>query len=252
MMNLLKLVKYDWKRNAGMLLVLGTLFLLAEAALTVYSKIKHLDIEFIYVLSFVFYVAVTVMVCVTTCRTYERNLRYFNRRLLPLPAVYTILSPMLLGLAGLVVIGAVGVLHLVAIGMMWDSGILRISDVLADRGFWSMLVASTMFMMIIFLCITVSKIFTGKKGIWIGVALFMALQFAFDWLEKLLFPDTAVTTDQFFESVNERITEGTDAVVHVRSTVPNFWGPLVFEIIAISVLVYATAYLINRRLQAKG
>lgn len=252
MMNLLKLVKYDWKRNAGFMLVLGALFVLVEAGLTVYGGIKKLDNEFVYVLSFVFYLAVTIMVCVTTCRTYEHNLRFFNRRLLPLPGLYTILSPLVLGFGGLAVIGVIGVLHLLAMGMVWDNGILMISDVLGERGFWSMLVSCTMFIVVIFLSITVAKLFIGKKGVWIGIALFFVVQLVFDWLENLLFPNMAVSTDQFFESVSVRVSDSANATINVQATVTNFWGPLIFETAAIVAMICIMNYLINRRIQTGG
>ncbi|MCM3626483.1 hypothetical protein M3194_03750 [Paenibacillus glycanilyticus] len=252
MMNLLKLVKYDWKRNAGFLLIVGTLFVLAGAGVTVYSEIKNLEKDLIYVFTFLIYLAISITLCVTVCRTYERNLRYFNRRLLPLPALYTVLSPLLLGVAGLVVIGMIGALHLIALGAVVGNVHLRVIDVLADRGFWAMMMSSILFVFLIFLSITAAKVFRGKKGSWIGAALFIALQVLIQWLEQKLFPSMNISTDQFFESVNVRITDSSDAVVHVQATVPNFWGPLIFEAAVIAVLIYVMTYLINRKIQAKG
>jgi|GEM_PF-6520812 Predicted ABC-type transport system involved in lysophospholipase L1 biosynthesis, permease component len=255
MMNLLKLVKYDWKRNSGFLLIVGSLFILAGAGITVYGGIESLDKDLIYVLTFLVYLAITVAVCVTACRTYERNLRYFNRRLLPLPALYTVLSPLLLGVAALVVIGVVGVLHLYALGAVLDTVHLRVSDVVGDKGFWAMLLSSALFIIYIFFCITVAKVFAGKKGSWIGAALFIALQLLFQWLENQLFPNMNVSTDQFFETVSVRITDAgdpADTALHIQASFPNFWGPLIFEVVVIVGLIYAMTYLINGKINARG
>ncbi|WP_336786369.1 hypothetical protein [Paenibacillus sp. MMO-177] len=252
MMNLLKLVKYDWKRNAGFLLIMGALFLLTGAAVTVFGEVKNLDTDLIYVLTFIVYLAVTISLCVTICRTYERNLRYFNRRLLPLPALHTVLSPLLLGIAGLAAIGVIGVIHLMVLGAVVDTVHLRVFDILADRGFWAMMTSSILFVIIIFSSITVGKVFRGKKGSWIGAALFIGLQLAIQWVETKLFPSMNVSTDQFFQSVNVRITDSGDQVVHVQANVPNFWGPLLYEAVIIVLLVYMMTYLINRKIQIRG
>lgn len=252
MMDLLKLVKYDWKRDAGFLLILGALFVLAGAAVTVYGEIKNLSTDLIYVLTFLIYLAVIITFCVTICRTYERNLRHINRRLLPLPALYTVLSPLLLGILGLFVIGVIGVLHLLVLGAVMDTVHLRVFDVLANRGFWAMSMSSILFIVIIFTSITVAKVFRGKKSSWIGAAFFIALQLVLQWVEVKLFPSMNVSTDQFFESVNVRIADSSDAVIQVQATVPNFWGPLLFEAAAIVGLVYVMTYLINRKVQTRG
>ncbi|NIK68416.1 hypothetical protein [Paenibacillus sp. BK720] len=252
MMNLLKLVKYDWKRNAGFLLIVGALFVITGGALTVYGEVKNLESDLIYVLTFLLYLAVTISLCVTVCRTFERNLRYFNRRLLPLPALYTVLSPLLLGIAGLIVIGVAGVIHLLVLGGVVDTVHLRVFDILADRGFWAMLISSILFVTIIFSSITVAKVFRGKKGSWIGAALFIGLQLAVQWVETKLFPSMNVSTDQFFKSVNVKITDSADQVVHVQASVPNFWGPLLYEAVIIVLLVYMMTYLINRKIQVRG
>ncbi|TCM99297.1 hypothetical protein EV294_102590 [Paenibacillus sp. BK033] len=252
MMNLLKLVKYDWKRNAGFLLIVGALFVITGGALTVYGEVKNLESDLIYVLTFLLYLAVTISLCVTVCRTFERNLRYFNRRLLPLPALYTVLSPLLLGIAGLIVIGVAGVIHLLVLGGVVDTIHLRVFDILADRGFWAMLISSILFVTIIFSSITVAKVFRGKKGSWIGAALFIGLQLAVQWVETKLFPNMNVSTDQFFKSVNVKITDSADQVVHVQASVPNFWGPLLYEAVIIVLLVYMMTYLINRKIQVRG
>ncbi|CAM3233518.1 hypothetical protein PALU110988_10355 [Paenibacillus lupini] len=251
MMDLLKLVKYDWKRNSSYLLVVGCLFIIAQAALTVTGQINHWSNELFYVFSFVLYLGVSVVVCVTICRTYERNLRYFNRRLLPLPALYTVLSPLLLGLASLIVIVVLGVIHLLTLGVTLDTGALLVSDILAEKGFWAMLVSGAQLIVMIFLSITVAKVFAGKAGVWIGVAAFFVIQVICQWLEDLMFPQMSVSTDDFFQSVSEQVSN-TPAEVKVETLVPNFWGPLVFEIVIMIVLIYVMTYLINRKVQMNG
>jgi hypothetical protein len=251
MMDLLKLVKYDWKRNSSYLLVVGFLFIIAHAALTVTGQINHWANELLYVWSFILYLGVSVVVCVTICRTYERNLRYFNRRLLPLPALYTVLSPLLLGLASLIVIVVLGVIHLLTLGLTLDRGSLLVSNILAEKGFWSMIVSGALLIVMIFLSITVARVFAGKAGVWIGVAAFFVIQVIYKWLEDFLFPQMSVSTDNFFQSVSEQISDS-PAGVKVETLVPNFWGPLVFEMVVIIVLIYVMTYLINRKVQMNG
>lgn len=252
MMDLFKLVKYDWKRNSSYLLVVGCLFIIALAALTVSGNVKHWDNELIYVLSFVLYLAVSVAVCVTTCRTYERNLRNFNRRLLPVPALYTVLSPLLLGFVSFVVIVIIGVIHLMTLGATLDTGYLLVSDILAEKGFWAMIVGCTLLIVFVFLSITVARVFPGKLGVWIGVATFFVVQLVEQWVEDRMFPQTTASTDHFFESVSNRITDTNDGAISVQTSLPQFWGPIIFEVAAIAAIIYLMTYLINRRIQSNG
>lgn len=106
---MLKLLKYDLKRRKERILVFIVIALLAQAGLWISSA--QIDVN-LASLNLVIYCILAIAMIFIAVTGYFRNLKSYQRRLLPVTALQTVLSPMLLALLLMGVVILIGLAHL--------------------------------------------------------------------------------------------------------------------------------------------
>ncbi|WP_138496435.1 hypothetical protein [Paenibacillus pinistramenti] len=104
---MIRLLKYDWRRNMTYLLSAFVLFVLGELAVEWFVSNSDAAVS----LMIIGYAAMLVFIVVSAVKTYVKNIGSSGRRMLPVTSLQHILSPLVMGLAGTLVIGLLFVLH---------------------------------------------------------------------------------------------------------------------------------------------
>ncbi|GIP01319.1 MULTISPECIES: hypothetical protein [Paenibacillus] len=247
---MMKLFKYDWKRNSTTLLGAFAILLIVQIAITVTGSIKDWELGVKLALSMLAYGSVSVLLLVVTGKNFGYNIKAYHRRLLPVRSVWNVVSSLLLACVSLLALGILMALHL---WYYWSSaGIwenINFADVPVSYyvGFALLMVWKFIYLMIaIFFAITVSRSITKKGSTWIGILVFFVLQYVLGWLSQVLFGDEAawvgpMANISFFEK------EADITVSTMQYTLA--WGGLAFEVIMAALILYATVYLIDRKVE---
>ncbi|WP_458125544.1 hypothetical protein [Paenibacillus sp. Z3-2] len=243
---MMTLLKYDFRRNWNVLLAGLVILIIAQVAISLFmSEVTGL------VIGIMGYVGVGVAIYVKMIKTYSSNIRSYNRRLLPVTGLSHVLSPLIFGALcglGLVIVSAIHAYIYISMKLglnlaTYFSGI-HVSDVLTLLlfGAW-VLVFMTV---IIFLSISIAGSFRWKTGPWIGIVAFFVLVNVIGWLENI------IMTGRFNPNEVFQFTEESTGISITANGVlwsDGMWGSTIFEIIVAVLLVWATIYLNNKKVE---
>lgn len=109
---MMKLFKYDWKRNSTTLLGAFAILLIVQIAITVTGSIKDWELGVKLALSMLAYGSVSVLLLVVTGKNFGYNIKAYHRRLLPVRSVWNVVSSLLLACVSLLALGILMALHL--------------------------------------------------------------------------------------------------------------------------------------------
>jgi hypothetical protein len=254
---MIRLLKYDWKRNSNALVAATVILILAQIAIAVISEVNDWKTILAYILSVVVYVFAGLMLFLMVCQTYNANLKAYSRRLLPIPSLYAVASPLMLLLGGMAVLLVLFLLHEFVYATwlgMYESVYSIMSERLSFGSLLSLLlgcawitVAGTIFVMF---CITFARTFEGKTGTWLGIAMFIGLSIATSWIGSNFLPTPAggdVPLGITGISVIESAPDG------LGITVTGFQGiafvSFLFELGYTIALLYGIRYMIHRKIK---
>ncbi|MDQ6419081.1 hypothetical protein RB620_06475 [Paenibacillus sp. LHD-117] len=254
---MIRLLKYDWKRNSNTLIAATVILVLAQAVVTMIGELQHWKPLTAYILSTVIYGFAGFLSFLMVCQTYNANLKAYSRRLLPLPSLYAVASPILLLLACSAFIFLLFLLH-EYVYVTWfglDETIMSAlrEQITAPAAFavsigvaWITIVSAVY----VFFCITFAKTFEGKAGTWLGIAAFIVLMFVITWLDSLIVP-SSLSGDIPLGITGVSMTDGSDDNLALRMT--GFQGiGLVSFLMEVGVVVaqlYGIRYMINRKIK---
>lgn len=248
---MLKLLKYDWKRNASAVLGLMAILLITQILLNTVGFMNNWNNVLVLILSMLAYGLVIAILLVIVSKTFDRNLKLYNRRLLPVRSVWSILSSLIEALISMIVLMAVVILH---IWIFWNMGglgsIFNLSDTTTSDYVLTLLAAGWKFIFLflsIFLAIVVARSTRKQWGVWVGILFFFILHNVIQWLEYNLFRAGDAWVGSFFSITVER-GEATTMINNETLLVPI--GPFLFELLLAGLFVYAMIYLIDRKVEA--
>lgn len=237
---MLKLVKYDFRRNRDMILAIFIITILAQ----IWIGFTNLHDQERLSLNAVVYVVAALILLVFSLRTYGHNLSAYSRRLLPIPTLYTVLSPMLLFLGLLLVVVMLILIHLGLYTMIYSSSFI-------PTHYWKGASFGLVYfywftgysMLHVMFSITVALSIRFKGRVWIGMATFFILQYAITFLEKWIFNSyfsTALRIGVIDESTFRRVSSlSQDAIL---------W-PILFEAVIAVIMIYGIVRLVNKRVE---
>lgn len=250
---MLKLMKYDWKRNANGLLATAAILLVVEVILTVIGQWNNWHEALIYGLSIAGFIGVGVKLFITMWKTYDTNITAYNRRLLPVSAWSTIFSPLLFGIAAflflLVAVFVHGLIFSSIIGLDLNIySILKEESLVILKGLFMITMMMIYFSVTVLFSITISRSIRSKRGgIWLGIGVFFLIQVIVTWLEDTLFPASSSIVDG-----SAAIEEGSmdyfltyDLGIHDL----RMWGTTLIETCVTVLLLYLMVKLLNKKLQ---
>ena len=255
---MMKLLKYDLKRNATSFLSVGTILILLQLILSIVGNVRGWDQIAILVLSLVLYSFTATLSVILVTITYRNNIKAYSRRLLPKRSIDTVLSVLVLGWITGVVLIAISLLHGVIynffVGVVSDDQIAEILGSLSDvltvlfQMFW----AYTFLFVTIILSSTISASIKGKVGRWIGIVSFFTIQSVLAWVEmKLLKVSDNGMGLVIFQGTDVKVTNVADGgqLTFDRSVLAIDWRSVGIELVFIGLIIYATVLLLNRKEQ---
>ncbi|WP_440116924.1 hypothetical protein [Paenibacillus sp. QZ-Y1] len=245
---MMTLLKYDFRRNWNTLLAGLAILIIVQMGLALFmSETTGL------VIGIMGYVGVGVAIYVKMIKTYTSNIRSYNRRLLPVTGLSHVLSPLIFGALcglGLVIIFTIHAYIYISMKLRMnmatniDFSGLHVSDYISLLLFSGWIIV---FMtVIIFLSITIAGSFRWRTGPWIGIVAFFVLINLISWLENVILAGRFSPNELF------QFTDGTTGVSITANGVlwsDGMWGSTVFEIIVAVILVWATIYLNNKKVE---
>lgn len=248
---MMRLLKYDWKRNSNSILGLMAVLLIIQVLITSVGSMNGMEFAVRLTLSMLSYGVVSAILLVIVCRTFDQNIRLYNRRLLPVRTIWSIASSVIQAWISMFILMALVILHLwifwnmEGFGEIMNLSAVGVSDfiLIALSGTWEF----TFAILMIFFSITAARTVRKKWGVWLGILLFFVIQYVLQWLEHKFFTIESSLVGQTFAI---RFEQGdTVAAIHEESLhIPI--GPFVFEMLIAAVIVYAMVYLIDRKVEA--
>jgi hypothetical protein len=252
---MLKLLKYDWKRNAAFLLGVLAIVILLQTALTVTALTRDWDEFVVYILGTMLYSLATLLTVGQCCKSYDQSLRVYNRRLLPTHPLQSVGAIIILSLVCVVVIGVIALIHNYIYFSMMGRHLADIVE-LDSLTFGSVMGITVSFLwsvvmiiLTILVAITIGHSINTKQRIWIGIVSFFGLAILLSWVEnELLELDS---TNAMFGIVSVQMTstsgEGTiqlPASLHTAIAA----GPMLVEALFAAGFLYLIHYLASKKI----
>lgn len=248
---MMKLFKYDYKSNANTFLWITALLIIVQVIVSVTAQMKNWDLDALTVLSVLLYMGVGITLIVMVCKTYSQNLKAYHRRLLPIHPVWTILSPILLGILATSSILVIALIHFVLFLNYVDLPVtLNISDIgwlnIALIIFYAVWMI-TFFMVTVILSITIgaSVRIGGKAAAWIGVLSYFVIQFVVSWIEGKLF--NGVVNSPQIGSINLDTGVINSNVLSELSL--SHYGMWIYEFAVMALMVYTASVLLRKKVE---
>ncbi|RJX41243.1 hypothetical protein D3P09_04455 [Paenibacillus pinisoli] len=250
---MLKLLKYDWKRNATMSLAGLIILLVAQIVNLTVGWRNGWNEQFVIVIACLLFFFSGFLVFLMACQTFGANLKAYSRRLLPLPTIYTIASPLVLMFGLSLVLFLVFAAFDAVFAAMYDKEASFLS-LLAEQltfgeaalaialAIWGSLFTS----LVIFFSMAFSRIVEGKGGTFLGIIVCILIFVTVPWVEDILF-----SPEQIYGLIRLSPLESGNGSMTLTFGSANSleWLTLAFEAGVLICLIYGTIFLIERRIK---
>ncbi|WP_054940398.1 hypothetical protein [Paenibacillus ihuae] len=240
---MLKLIRYDFRRSRDRILAALVIMVLLHIGIWVSSDTTSKDIISMHLIT---YFVIGIVFLFITVFNYNRNLKSYQRRLLPVNTLFTVLSPLLLYWLLLLVVLLIGLLHLGLYVLLYSADFMpgnfwTVASRSALQCIWS---AGFVLLMIMFAC-TVARSIRVRGKIWIGIAVLVALQNGVAYLEERMFKSYFRGIDNAFRFEVIKASDVPSGLM-LNYVGYNLW-PLVFEAVIAALLIYAMTILVRKR-----
>ncbi|PQP83054.1 hypothetical protein C0Q44_17065 [Paenibacillus sp. PCH8] len=245
---MMTLLKYDFRKNWNTLLAGLVILIIAQIGQTLFLSGVTGNI-----LGIMVYIGAGVAIYVKMIKTYTSNIRSYNRRLLPVTGLSHVLSPLIFGALcglGLLIIGSIHVYLYTTMKLGIDlstyinlSG-MQVSDMISLLLFLAWIILFSLF--IIFLSISIAGSFRWKTGPWIGIVAFLVLVNLISWLENIVLAGR-FNPNELFQYTEE--STGISITANGLIWSDGMFGSIIFELIVAVILVWATIYLNNKKVE---
>lgn len=246
---MLKLLKYDWRRNSlvfyvciALLVALNALF---EIGLLVWDWNQYVVFSF----TIMAFVAAGITLFVRNATLFSDNLKSYSRRLLPVSPyqeigsifvvqlIYTIILSILLTLTLYLLSFTFDFMNLEKLNVSIESNGFLVVTVL--YGIWS----TVNTLLYIFFAITIALTFRVKYRVWIGTGVFIVLTMIISRIADIIFG----------KSSNMGIQAGPgDSAVFLlfpSQYLSKFIAGFLFEIVVAAIIAYCTALLMKKKIE---
>lgn len=240
---MLKLVKYDFRRNRDLILAVFVITILAQ----IWIGFANFSDQELFSLNIVTYVIAAVILLIFALRTYAHNLKSYNRRLLPVQIHNTVLTPLLLFLALLLGVIIMAYIHLGVYIMMYSTSFLPVNFFPISSYALLLIIWSAAFsMLLVMISITVAQSVRVKGRVWIGLASFCVIQYVISFIEKRLFDHTFISLEDAFQF------KVIDETARFNGMEIYFLGllPTLFEAVIAVILVIVIIKLVKKRVES--
>ncbi|WP_341282146.1 hypothetical protein [Paenibacillus sp. FSL H8-0537] len=247
---MINLLKYDWKRNANLIMGSAAALIILQGALSFFTATRNWQPAMSLTLMFMGYLFVALMLIIFSSKTYSHNLKSYGRRLLPLATWKTIASPLLLQFILSTALSGLVLLHIWLFKWLSPSAsldLLNLPNFETGVLFFILIFWTLLFLMLmVYFSITVGHLFNKKLFPWVAIAVFVLLQFFMGYAEKWLF------NDDLFGTMASELTSSSLTILKSPTgeiSIGN-WGVMSFEIVIGAILVSIMLYLLSKKLDA--
>ncbi|MCJ8014008.1 hypothetical protein MUG84_19965 [Paenibacillus sp. KQZ6P-2] len=247
---MIKLLKYDLRRNATLLLGVTAALILCELVLL--GSGASLDVKMAFTV--IFFIVAAAIFTINNVNVFDYNIKSISRRLLPVNTFSYVWASLVYGAINTLVLFLIGAGVTLYFAFHIDTSVLR--DVHLPAYAWASLVLEAIFTTIygfltIYIIIALARSITRKGVFWVGFLLFLSMETVITFIEKLLFNQD---TNQTFSLVtfHVEIINGVLASKPVTaSTNWNALGVLGFEAILCVVYLFVIKWCVEKRIEAK-
>ncbi|MGG4554285.1 hypothetical protein [Paenibacillus humicus] len=251
---MLKLLKYDWKRNANLSLGLLAVLVFLQIVIGVVGNVRGWEQSIIFVLSFMLYTMTGIILIIIASKTFENNIKAYSRRLLPVRPVWTAVSSIVLWWLFTAVLAGIALLHyyiyvsLVHSTPVWPEGMMVTSLLELFKFIFAIFWTLTYLMLMILLSMTIgaSVSLRGKAGTWVGIIAFFIIQYVLSLVESALFGgfDAKLFSIGIIQSSNDSIN------AQVMSSAPMLQiGQLLFDGAMFALMLLLINYLLSKKVE---
>ncbi|OAB43199.1 hypothetical protein [Paenibacillus glacialis] len=250
---MMKLLKYDFKRNSAKILGVAVVLILAQISMMLFISNNTL----LVVLTMLAYMIAGVILFITPIRTYSYNLKAYHRKLLPLHTLKSIFSPIAMGCICLLILGLIALIHGYVYLTVYENS--RILDIIKMYPVDTIIALINVIwliihiLIIIFLAITIAASIRIKGSFWIGIVIFFIIVNGLSWIENLLFGGSDWGS---FGVISEGSSNSTmNGIVSNVNFIPSshtgeMIGSFIFELVCSVAFLYIMVKLIDRKVEA--
>lgn len=252
---MMKLLKYDWKRDSNTILSVLAVLVLAELSLHWFGSFKDWDPMIRLGLALVMYVSALVVMVITGSKGYIKSIRSYQRRLVPIRSIYHVLSSLVFSTLIILAVLAIGFAHFMLLFPLHEiKAFFELSNVQLTA--WDIILGGasgiwgTFFiMLVVYFSMTVGAMVNirGKAGVWVGIVVFVIISNAFSLISESLFNQAGSTSDLGIvqiETGSQRVSEGL-TVTNLGTSL----GSFLFELVVAALLLWLMSGPIRKRLE---
>lgn len=242
---MLKLISYDFRRSRDRILAAFVILILFHIGIWVSSGTTNDDVLSGHLITYFAFYIVFLFIAVFN---YNRNLKSYPRRLLPVNTLYTVMSPLILYWLLLLTLLLIGLIHLGLYVLVYSADFMpgdfwTVASRSALQCTWS---AGLVLLMTMFAC-TVARSIRVRGKVWIGIAVLVALQNGVAYLEEKLFSSYFIGIDNAFRF---EVLKASDmpSGLKLNYVGSNLWA-LVYEAVVAVLLICAMTVLVKKRVE---
>lgn len=253
---MLKLLKYDLKRNLNTFASLFALLIILQGAVTILGNTRHWDDVTIIVFIIMLYSLTVLMLGVMSVNTYRKNIKSYSRRLVPKRPIWHVISSLILGLSAELVLLIIMFTH----ALIYYSYVGNLSRVInsISLSFWGGVWIGVQFILFftfmycaIVLSTTIAASIKTKVGVWVGIGSFFVIQFILFKLEMMILSALGLDNDPLFllKRESEQVGTATGVVFTVNGQFSGGLTSIIIECIFLAGMLYATSWLLRHKEQ---
>lgn len=248
---MMKLLKYDLRRNANLLLAVCAVLILCELVTIFSNAMTEVKVGVIIFAN----LAASVIFMINNLRVFDYNIKSVSRRLLPVNTLSYVWASLVYGILNtlaLLVIASGAVLYFLR---NYDTYILGNAFQLPAY-LWFGLALEAVFMTVygflfFYVVIALARSITRKGVLWVGLLLFLAMSFVLDWFQNLLFHKDS---SQAFNLVTFHVENQTGVLTHDPLTAAGGWrwfGSFGFDLLLCIAFLFVIKWCVEKRIEAR-
>lgn len=252
---MIKLFKYDWKRDSNTIYSVLAVLVIGQLLLHWVGVSRGWDPMIRMGVSLAVYIAAVVVMVITGYKSYIKNLKSYQRRLVPIHPFYHVLSSLLFSTLIMLMIFAIAAAHgLLLISRSDLTAFLELGNL--QLTVWDVITAAasgiwgTFFIiLLVFFSITVGAMVNirGKAGVWIGIIVFMALSNIISLINEKVFEQVGSTSNFGIAQIEAGSTVIPDAVT--INSIRTGLGGFLFELAVAALLLWLMVWPLRKKLE---
>lgn len=252
---MMKLLKYDWKRDSNTIYSVLAVLVVAQLLLHWVGTSRGWEPMIVIGIGLMMYVCAMVVMVITGSKAYIKNLRSYQRRLVPIHPIYHVLSSLLFSTLIMVAVFVIALIHGLLLNPWSEfTALLELGNIQPTA--WDVITSiasgiwGTFFvMLLVYFSITVGAMVNirGKAGVWVGIIVFIIITNMISLISETIFEQAGSAAN--FGIV--QIESGSSAVPDTVSvsSLGTGLGSFLFELVAAALLLWLMAWPIRKKLE---